>query len=174
MNRRKFLESSSMMLSAGALGAAAGAPQSSKPGKKYRLIATEEAFASPEQLESFRHEAASMWHDPDVNMWRTFLANETLLRRLLDFEKERLGIMDQFGVDIYILSLTAPGVQLLDAGAPLAASANDLLAEAVKKHPTRYAGLASFAPQDPKRAATEIERALNTLKTEWPHRQFPY
>jgi 5-carboxyvanillate decarboxylase len=51
-----------------------------------------------------------------------------------------------------------------DAATALAASANDLLAETVKKHPTRYTGLASFAPQDPKRAAKEIERAINTLK----------
>src|ERR1019366_8278220 len=95
VNRRKFLESSSMLLSAGALGAATGyAAPAPKPGKKYRLIATEEAFASPEQVESFRREAATQWHDPDVNMWRGFLANETILRRLLDFEKERLGIMD--------------------------------------------------------------------------------
>jgi len=167
VNRRKFLESSSMLLSAGALGAATGyAAPAPKPGKKYRLIATEEAFASPEQVESFRRGAATQWHDPDVNMWRGFLANETILRRLLDFEKERLGIMDQFGVDMHLLSLTAPGVQLLDAeaGTALAASANDLLAETVKKHPTRYTGLASFAPQDPKRAAKEIERAMNTLK----------
>ena len=54
-----------------------------------------------------------------------------------------------------------PGFQDIEV---LAASANDLLAETVKKHPTRYTGLASFAPQDPKRAAKEIERAINTLK----------
>jgi predicted TIM-barrel fold metal-dependent hydrolase len=167
MNRRKFLESSSMLLSAGALGAAAGAAaQAQKPRKKYRLIATEEAFASPGQVEAMRHAGATLWNDPDMRMWRGFLENETILRRLLDLEQERLGIMDQFGVDMHLLSLTAPGVQLFDAGSAtaLAVSANDLLAETVKKHPTRYTGLASFAPQDPKGAAKEIERAIKTLK----------
>ena len=173
MNRRDFLEGSSKVLSASllaggaagvaAVGAAADVP---KPGKKYRLIATEEAFATPEQAKFFRGAAASEWHDPDVNMWRSFLTNEPLLRRLLDLEQERLGIMDQFGVDMHLLSLTAPGVQLLDADAAtaLAASANDYLAETIKKHPTRYTGLASFAPQDPQRAAKEIERAIKDLK----------
>ncbi len=173
MNRREFLEGSSKVLSASLLaggvagvaaaGAAADVP---KPGKKYRLIATEEAFATPEQANFFRGAAATEWHDPDVNMWRSFLTNEPLLRRLLDLEQERLGSMDEFGVDMHLLSLTAPGVQLLDAdsGTALAASANDHLAETIKKHPTRYAGLASFAPQDPKRAAKEIERAIKDLK----------
>ena len=95
INRRKFLESSSMLLSAGALSAAgatasageAAPPQGSK--KKYRLIATEEAFASPEQAQFFRSAAATEWADPDVNMWRGFLNNQQLLGRLLDLEKER-------------------------------------------------------------------------------------
>jgi 5-carboxyvanillate decarboxylase len=176
MDRRKFLGTSSMLLSAGALGGAGGdtakAAESAGGGAaeiaphKYRLVATEEAFATPEQVETFRRMGATEWNDPDVVMWRSFLHNELLLRRLLDFEKERLSIMDQAGVDMHVLSLTAPGVQMLDAdaGTALAAEANDQLAETIKKHPTRFAGLASFAPQDPNRAAKEIERAIGTLK----------
>ncbi|HKV04278.1 MAG TPA: amidohydrolase family protein [Candidatus Acidoferrales bacterium] len=168
MNRRKFLESSSALISAGALGAAAGgaAGEPARPGGKLRLVATEEAFATPEQVDFFRRAAASSWADPDVVMWRSFLGNETILRRLLDVETERLSIMDQFGINVHLLSLTSPGVQLLDAdaGTALARSANDRLAETVKKHPARFAGLATFAPQDPNRAAKEIDRAINDLK----------
>ena len=51
-----------------------------------------------------------------------------------------------------------------DTGTALASIANDALAEAVKRHPTRYAALASFAPQDPARAVKEMERAMTTLK----------
>jgi predicted TIM-barrel fold metal-dependent hydrolase len=46
----------------------------------------------------------------------------------------------------------------------LARVANDRLAEVVRRHPTRYAALASFAPQDPRRAVQEMERAIRTLK----------
>jgi 5-carboxyvanillate decarboxylase len=169
INRRKFLESSSALISAGALGAAAAtsaAAQPAKPSGKLRLVATEEAFATPEQVDFFRTTAGSLWADPDMVMWRNFLKNETILRRLLDVETERLSIMDQYGIDVHLLSLTSPGVQLLDAdgATALAASANDRLAETIKKHPTRFAGLGSFAPQDPKRAAKEIDRAINDLK----------
>jgi 5-carboxyvanillate decarboxylase len=169
INRRKFLESSSALISAGALGAAAApsaAAQPAKPAGKLRLVATEEAFATPEQVDFFHGAAGSLWSDPDVVMWRNFLKNETILRRLLDVETERLSIMDQYGIDVHLLSLTSPGVQLLDAdgATALATSANDRLAETIKKHPTRFAGLGSFAPQDPKRAAKEIDRAINGLK----------
>ena len=65
-----------------------------------------------------------------------------------------------------LLSLTAPGVQMFDAdtACELATLANDRLAEVVARHPTRFSGLASFAPQAPKRAAREMERAIRQLK----------
>jgi 5-carboxyvanillate decarboxylase len=169
ISRRKFLESSSALISAGALGAAAATSAAAQPAEaagKLRLVATEEAFATPEQVDFFRGAAGSLWADPDMVMWRNFLKNETILRRLLDVRTERLSIMDQYGIDVHLLSLTSPGVQLLDAdgATALATSANDRLAETIKKHPTRFAGLGSFAPQDPKRAAKEIDRAINGLK----------
>lgn len=181
IDRRQFLGNSSILASAGALGLTAGTLANAAESRaaeaasltrgemaphKYRLVATEEAFATPEQVESFRHMAATEWSDPDVVMWRAFLNNKPLLGRLLDLEHERLSIMDQAGVDMHVLSLTSPGVQMLsaDAGTALAESANDQLAEVIKKHPTRFAGLASFAPQDPNRAAKEIERAMGQLK----------
>lgn len=46
----------------------------------------------------------------------------------------------------------------------LARLSNDRLSEAVRRQPTRFAGLAAFAPQDPPAAAREMERAISTLK----------
>src|SRR5262249_47531021 len=56
--------------------------------------------------------------------------------------------------------LTSPGVQLFDAdlATSLARAANDQLAAAIKANPTRLAGLAAVAPQDPAAAAREIDR----------------
>jgi len=51
-----------------------------------------------------------------------------------------------------------------DTATELAALANDRLAEVIARHPTRFAGIGSFAPQSPKRAAKEMERAINELK----------
>jgi 5-carboxyvanillate decarboxylase len=39
-----------------------------------------------------------------------------------------------------------------------------MLAEAIRQHPTRFAGLAAIAPQDPKRSVVEMDRAINQLK----------
>jgi 5-carboxyvanillate decarboxylase len=74
--------------------------------------------------------------------------------------------MDETGVDMHLLSLTAPGVQMFDAdtATDLASLANDRLAEVIARHPTRFAGLASFAPHSPIRAAKEMERAIRELK----------
>jgi len=169
MDRRKFLESSSALLSAAAFGAAAPlaeAEAAQAPQRKYRLVATEEAFSIPEQVEYFKRAKQTLWHDPDVGQWSVFLELPQLIGRLLDVDKERLSIMDQAGVDVHLLSLTSPGVQLLDADSAvsLAELANDRLAEMIARHPARYAGLASFAPQDPARAVKEIDRAINKLK----------
>ena len=186
MGRREFLEGSSRLVSAGVLAAgavagassagpaaaesAAGHSDAQAPKRKYRLIATEEAFAIPEQVDEFRKIASIAYTNPDLDMWRNFLNPvpnaPPLVRRLLDLEGERIQIMDEAGVDMHLLSLTSPGVQMFDkeTATSLAMTANDRLAEVVKKHPMRFTGLASFAPQDPARAVKEIDRAMNQLK----------
>ena len=82
-------------------------------------------------------------------------------KRLLDLGPLRLEDMDKSGVDLQVIALTSPGVQVFDAdtGSKLAAEANDILAESVAARPERFAGLAIVAPQAPKTAAKEIERA---------------
>ncbi|HWW65280.1 MAG TPA: amidohydrolase family protein [Sphingomonadaceae bacterium] len=132
-----------------------------------RRIATEEAFALDEQFAAFRATARRNSDDGDARFWRMVLGGgyEDILGALLDLGGERLATMDRHGVDMHVLLLTSPGVQLLapDVGADLAALANDRLAEAIARHPTRFAGLASFAPQDPARAVREMERAAGRL-----------
>jgi 2,3-dihydroxybenzoate decarboxylase/5-carboxyvanillate decarboxylase len=175
VDRRAFLAGSSRLLSASLLaaGVPAAAEAENQPqtaNRKYRLIATEEAFSIPEQADEFRKIAPIAYSNPDLDMWRSFVnappGSSPLLRRLLDLEGERIQIMDQAGVDVHLLSLTSPGVQMFDpdTATNIATTANDRLAEMVNKHPKRFAGLASFAPQDPKRAAKEIDRAMNQLK----------
>src|SRR5262245_60887134 len=144
------------------------------PRKSFRKIATEEAFSIPaiaRELQSIaRNPSASSL---DLNLMRTIYDDRSqnavgaeLLRRLLDLEDERLRVMDENHVDMHLLSLTSPGVQMFDAdtATDLAKVANDVLAETIQRHPTRFTGLASFSPQSPKRAAKEMDRAINSLK----------
>ncbi len=132
------------------------------------LIACEEAFVSPAFLRAAEGIVASGWEDFDLEMLRFFFRHERgkeWLDPLSDVGEERLALMDRSGVAVSMLSLVAPGVQLFDAATAVAVArdTNDYLAEVVSRHPTRFAGLAVFAPQDPDAAATEIERAHRVL-----------
>jgi 5-carboxyvanillate decarboxylase len=132
-----------------------------------RRIATEEAFAVPEQFDGYRALGRSTWSSPDVVFWSRALGNPDtrLVDALLDLDDMRIADMDAHGVDVQLLLLTSPGVQIFDAdtATEMAELANDRLAEAIARHPDRLAGLAAFAPQDPRRAAREMQRAIGEL-----------
>jgi predicted TIM-barrel fold metal-dependent hydrolase len=133
----------------------------------FRRIATEEAFAIPEQFDAWRDLLSSTKsYDPDLFLARAQTDGGQLSHRLLDLDEERLKIMDEAGIAMHLLSLTSTGVQALDTerAVSLASLANDRLAAAIERHPVRYAGLATIAPQDPRRAVKELERAINTLE----------
>lgn len=88
-----------------------------------------------------------------------------LMERLLDLGPGRLAAMDRAGIAMQVLSMAGPGVEEFDAatGAALARNVNDELAENVKRHPDRFAGLATIAYGDPRGAARELERAVTKL-----------
>ena len=68
--------------------------------------------------------------------------------------------MDAAGIDMQILSLTAPGVEQLqaDEAVALARSTNDHLAQTVQRHPDRFAGFAALPTPAPSIAADELTR----------------
>jgi len=135
--------------------------------KRFRKIATEEAFSIPEQMDAMRELVKkSDAYDPDLFLWNFMARGGQLTDRLLDLEGERLKIMDEAGIDMHLLALTSTGVQMLDAerGTALASLANDRLADIIRKRPDRFAGLCTVAPQDPAGAAREIERSITKLK----------
>lgn len=139
----------------------------SKP-KKYRRIATEEAFAIPEQMEAQRELVANTQeYDPDLFLWRVQTdPNGPVHNRLIDLYEMRMREMDKYDVDMHLLALTSTGVQMMEADRAVAVAeiGNDRLHEAIQRHPDRFTGLATIAVQDPPRAVKEIERAITKLK----------
>ena len=98
-----------------------------------------------------------------------FLADSVwpeLKSRLLDLQGKRIGFMDEFGVEMMILSLNAPAIQAIPDPAQAietARKSNDLLAEQIQKRPDRFAGLAALPMQDPDAAIRELERCVKDL-----------
>ena len=136
-----------------------------------KKIGTEEACSVIEVADGLRNVARTGWKNLDLKLVNRIYNGpvdkpDPLLPQLLDIGEERIKVMDEYGVDMHLLSLTAPGVQMFDADTAneLVRIANDKMAEACRKHPTRFAMLASFAPQDPKRAVKEMERSVKDLK----------
>jgi len=138
----------------------------------HQRIATEEAFATAELFRLYRRMLTSgTVQDPGfLSLWGFYLQSPSeratqIIERLQDIDTRRIADMDATGIDMHILSLTSPGVQVFDAATAVAFAhdCNDQLAAAIARHPTRFAGLAAVAPQDPAAAARELERGVRAL-----------
>lgn len=143
-----------------------------RPAKvDYKRIATEEAFAPPDLFDMYRKVLADGKADAGfISLWAFYLSSEAarpqhIRKYIQDLDAARIAHMDEAGIDVQVLSLTSPGVQVFDAATAVsyARSANDYLAEAVRRHPTRFVGLTAIAPQNPAEAAKEIERGATQL-----------
>lgn len=82
--------------------------------------------------------------------------------KLLDLNGGRLAAMDAGRIDVQVLSVVAHEVDPADEPA-LSRDANDQLAEAVARHPDRFAGFALLPMRTPDAAAVEFERAVGRL-----------
>ncbi len=92
---------------------------------------------------------------------------QSIVDRLLDLGELRIAAMDQAGIDVFVLSLTGPGVQDepdIAIAIQVAHEVNDYLAEKIQRHPTRFRGFAHLPMQDPRAAADELERCVRELQ----------
>lgn len=155
------METTRRMLIGGAL-AMTQAPTllRAKPVRKYRRIATEEGYLSPAVLAQ-----NAKTNLPGVPLITLDGPASGLATALVDVGEGRIAAMDRDGIDMQLLMLSSPGVQVFerDIAVALAADANDFVAQACRKYPTRLAALAAIAPQDPNAAARELERATGKL-----------
>lgn len=118
-------------------------------------IAIEEHFVTPDLLDTIFPNIG--W---DPREW------QQMITALQDLGDARLADMDAAGIEVAVISLTAPCIQ--DDYDPAVAvrhaiGANDALAEGVAAHPDRYAALAAVPLQDPLAAADELQRCVEQL-----------
>lgn len=121
-----------------------------------RTIGLEEHFVTGE-LAHYSDSTRAL-AQPDI--WRE------ASRQLADLAEQRLADMDNAGVDVAVLSLTAPGIQAEpdpQVAVARAAEVNDFLAGLIAANPTRYRGFAALPLQNGDAAAKELERAVGQL-----------
>jgi 5-carboxyvanillate decarboxylase len=140
----------------------AGVPASKR---KSRIVAVEEHFVT----ETYFDEVVNLCVPADEEPERAFMFNlsrDAMLRNRLTDMDTRMEEMDQAAIDVSVLSLNPPGVQIYDdtkKAVSLVQDMNDRLAEIVQSRSGRFGGLGSLAPQDPKRSADEVKRIMGPL-----------
>lgn len=134
-------------------------PQPEK-NEAIRTITLEEHFATPAFLEGPGRQLKDFARTAEAHM--PLAASANLLEQLCDLDELRIADMDTAGIDVQVLSLTSPGTEQLEAAAAvtLAREANDRLADAVLRHPRRFAGFATLPTAAPDAAADELERMI--------------
>lgn len=123
-----------------------------------RVVTLEEHFLTAEALKATDHlrdsGLALSYHEPKLK------------EKLLDIGAGRISDMDASGIDLQVLSLAVCGVEELESAQAVAIAhdTNEQLAAAVRAHPTRFAGFATLALQDPEKAAKEFEYCIKKLQ----------
>ena len=117
-----------------------------------RCITIEEHFASPAFLAGPGREITERLRSSGTRGAR-------IVEQLQDLGSRRIAEMDGAGIDMQVLSLNAPGVEQAEADVQVsvAREANDLLAEAVRQHPSRFGAFAALPVAVPEKAADELD-----------------
>jgi len=130
-------------------------PDSAKPF----VITLEEHYSDPEVAS---RAAPTGGHDSGGGRAGSRTA---LVPRLNDLNELRLKEMDEAGIDVQVISHVPSPIQQINAedAVGLAAAANNRLNDAIREHPSRFAGFAMLPTPDPHAAADELERAVREL-----------
>lgn len=186
MNRRTFLTAGGLLASGlilpkigtnaseGASEARKSAPlaQGNTRSKPMKIIAVEEHLQSPSlarasmpamlqqapYLSDWGKDVADKITDPSRPQ---VIASDLSLGKLLDTDENRLREMDEYGIDMQMLSYA--GIPQAIEGKEslhLIQAANDLLAEKVRANPNRFGGFATLPWHDVEAAGAELERCI--------------
>jgi uncharacterized protein len=135
-----------------------------------RTIDLEHHFTTPLYMETLRANATAPRTDPAKGLayWEDTwipLGKTGAGPKLADMGEGRIEAMDRAGVDVAVLSLTAPGVEPLDpaTATKVAHDVNDRLAEYVAAYPDRLAGMATVSVKETGAAIAELERCVKEL-----------
>jgi len=121
----------------------------------------ENHFAATEWLAAARRNATQA----PAGAASIFGPGSPMAAKLTDLGEGRLTAMDEAGMDVAVLSLSAPGIERFEplAATKIAKAANDELAGAISKYPSRFRGFAALSARDTDAAVVEFERCVKEL-----------
>ena len=125
-----------------------------------KIVGLEEHFVTQDVLAAW-HALDAPWRDPGLQHHE----HGDIGARLIDLAECRVADMDAMGMDLQVLSLTAPGLQSQkpEQAVRLQRSINDLIANTIRQRADRFQGFATLATPDPDAAAAELRRAVTQL-----------
>ncbi len=128
-----------------------------------RTVALEEHFTVPALVRRINPEAIAR---RGFGKRSLLPGRRNPLELLPEIGAERLAAMDASGISVQVLSTSGPGADLVAGaeGVAIAREMNDALAEAIARHPDRFAGFAHLPMREPEAAAKELARTVETLK----------
>lgn len=108
---------------------------------------------------------ASITYDDQGQMRVNYAGDYNVVADAHRFVESRLRDMDEYQIDMSVMSLTTPGVHIEkpERGIELARLANDEYADLRKQYPDRFQFYATLPMQAPEEAARELERAVREL-----------
>lgn len=128
-----------------------------------RVVALEEHFSVPALVKGI---------DPGVIARRGYFGKRNIapgranpLELMPEIGERRIGSMTEAGIDVQVLSNGGVGPELVPGpdGVGLARKFNDYLADAIARHPRRFAGFTTLPMASPEACATELFRSVRDL-----------
>ncbi|TCL56676.1 hypothetical protein EDD76_111170 [Kineothrix alysoides] len=89
--------------------------------------------------------------------------NRRTFELLFDLDNERIKTMDEDHISVQVLSNTSAQMVGPDKAVEVCEEANNYLAEAIKRHPDRFVGLAAIPTAVPEACAAELKRCVTQL-----------
>ncbi len=128
-----------------------------------RIVTLEEHISLPQFDKRISNEAriARGWPSPDS----AASPMNRVKHQLGEVGDERIKSMDEAGISMQVLSVTAPAADILEAGEaiPFTRDYNNEIKRLVDAHPDRFAAFAVLPMKAPEAAAEELERSVKEL-----------
>ena len=103
------------------------------------------------------------WQAAGIDQFTAAFDADETATRLEDLGPNRIALMDAAGIDVQVLSLTTPALSNLQPqqSIDLAQTTNDLIAQAIRQHPTRFQG---FRHPSHSRTRTRRDRTRRAVR----------